>query len=287
MTGSPISGKIKITEPKEIAGSVGEVKFDTIPENSLGSVRFTTGRIPRLAIYPIKYTVYLDSGSQYEFSQKVDFTAARFAKAKPKINAVLESGEWDTSTYLYSDSSEQVYLSPGYVWNGVNDLSAKTIISYDADNLYLYLDVTDDVHSANDKDSTIWKNDSVQFGITFAIREHDTFVGGTFTDISFSDTPGGAIVWRHTSEGNAFPAGKIESADIAFRREGTHSYYEVSVPWKEITASSIDFDTLSKIGFSMLVNDNDGQGRKGWIEYGSGIGKSKDTSLFTFLNVLK
>ena len=217
----------------------------------------------------------------------MDFTAARFAKTKPKIDAVLENGEWDTATYLYSDSLEQVYLSAGYVWNGVNDLSAKTIISYDEDNLYLYLDVTDDIHSANDKDSTIWKNDSVQFGITFAQREHDVFVGGTFTEISFSDTPDGAIVWRHASEGNAFPTGKVESAEVAFRREGTHSYYEVSVPWKEITANSIDFDTLSKIGFSMLVNDNDGQGRKGWIEYGSGIGKSKDTSLFTFLNVLK
>ena len=285
--GSPISGKIKITEPKEIAGSVGEVKFDTIPENSLGSVRFTTGRIPQLAVYPIKYTVYLDSGARYDFSQKVDFTVARYAKTKPKIDAVLENGEWDTATYLYSNSLEQVYLSAGYVWNGVNDLSAKTIISYDEDNLYLYLDVTDDIHSASDKDSTIWKNDSVQFGITFAQREHDVFVGGTFTEISFSDTPDGAIVWRHASEGNAFPTGKVESAEVAFRREGTHSYYEVSVPWKEITANSIDFDTLSKIGFSMLVNDNDGQGRKGWIEYGSGIGKSKDTSLFTFLNVLK
>ncbi|UKI35860.1 MAG: hypothetical protein L6V93_17690 [Clostridiales bacterium] len=104
---------------------MGEVKFDTIPENSLGSVRFTTGRIPRLAVYPIKYTVYLDSGARYDFSQKVDFTAARFAKTKPKIDAVLENGEWDTATYLYSDSLEQVYLSAGYVWNGVNDLSAK------------------------------------------------------------------------------------------------------------------------------------------------------------------
>ena len=37
----------------------------------------------------------------------------------------------------------------------------------------------------------------------------------------------------------------------------------------------------------MLINDNDGQGRKGWIEYGSGIGKNIDTSLFTFLNVIK
>ena len=112
-------------------------------------------------------------------------------------------------------------------------------------------------------------------------------MGGTFTEISFSDTPDGAVIWRHLSEANAFPTGRVEGGEIAVRRTGTHTFYEVSVPWKEITASDIDFDTLSKIGFSMLINDNDGQGRKGWIEYGSGIGKNIDTSLFTFLNVLK
>ena len=37
----------------------------------------------------------------------------------------------------------------------------------------------------------------------------------------------------------------------------------------------------------MLVNDNDGAGREGWVEYASGIGKTKDTTLFTFLNVIK
>lgn len=285
--GLPITGKIRITEPKEIAGSIGEVKFNTIPESSVGSIKFITGKIPRLAIYPIKYTVYTDSGAVYDFSQKVDFTAARYAKTPPKIDAVLEDNEWDKSTTLYSDSSEQVYLSAGYTWAGENDLSSKTIIQYDKENIYLYLDVTDDIHSANDSDGNIWRNDSVQFGITFRETEHDVFVGGTFTEISFSDSPKGATVWRHASEGNAFPAGKVESAEIAIKREGTHTYYEVSIPWKEITASNIDFDTLSKIGFSMLVNDNDGAGRKGWIEYGSGIGKSKDTSLFTFLNVIK
>lgn len=285
--GIPAEGRIKITEPYEIAGSIGDVKFDTIPENSTGRISVMTGKIARLAVYPIKYTVYLDSGEQYDFLQKVDFTAARYAKQKPKIDAVMESGEWDKTTYLYSDSSEQVYLSAGYVWNGTDDLSAKTIISYDEDNIYLYLDVTDDIHSASDKNSNIWKNDSVQFGITFGQKEHDVFVGGTFTEISFSDTPDGAVIWRHASEANAFPTGRVEGGEIAVRRTGTHTFYEVSVPWKEITASDIDFDTLSKIGFSMLINDNDGQGRKGWIEYGSGIGKTKDTSLFTFLNVIK
>jgi len=31
---------------------------------------------------------------------------------------------------------------------------------------------------------------------------------------------------------------------------------------------------------SMLVNDNDGAVRKGWIEWGSGIGTGKDPALF-------
>ena len=42
-----------------------------------------------------------------------------------------------------------------------------------------------------------------------------------------------------------------------------------------------------KLGFSFLVNDNDGNGRRGWIEYASGIGESKNTTLFTYLKLIK
>ena len=34
------------------------------------------------------------------------------------------------------------------------------------------------------------------------------------------------------------------------------------------------------IGFSLLVNDNDGQGRRGWMEWSSGIGNNKDPLLY-------
>lgn len=285
--GTPIKGgKIIVSEPKELA-AMGEIDFDTIPEGSRGIVSAATGKVSRMAVYPLKYSIITDSGEKYDYEKKLDFTAACYAKNKPKIDAVMEKYEWNKTTALYSDSIKQVYLSAGYTWNGTDDLSAKTIIQYDEDNIYLFLDVTDDIHSAQDKDTYIWRNDSVQFGVTFEQRDHDVFVGGTFTEISFGDTPDGPIVWRHGAEDNAFPQGKVESADIAFRRDGTHSYYEVRVPWNEITAKNIDFDNLKNIGFSMLINDNDGAGRKGWIEYGSGIGKTKDTSLFTFLNVIK
>ena len=33
-------------------------------------------------------------------------------------------------------------------------------------------------------------------------------------------------------------------------------------------------------GFSLIVNDNDGSGRKGYLEYTSGIGNGKNTALF-------
>lgn len=35
-----------------------------------------------------------------------------------------------------------------------------------------------------------------------------------------------------------------------------------------------------KLKFSLLLNDNDGSGRRGWLEYNSGIGASKDSNLF-------
>lgn len=53
--------------------------------------------------------------------------------------------------------------------------------------------------------------------------------------------------------------------------------------------SGLDFDPKSgtRIGFSILWNDDDGEGRRGWIEYASGIGEYKDSSLFTYLNLVK
>ena len=41
------------------------------------------------------------------------------------------------------------------------------------------------------------------------------------------------------------------------------------------------------MAFSFLLNDNDGDGRRGWIEYTSGIGEAKNTELFARIKLLK
>ena len=54
--------------------------------------------------------------------------------------------------------------------------------------------------------------------------------------------------------------------------------YEVVIPW-----STLGFQGSPKgkcMGFNVLVNDDDGKGRRGWINWAPGIGEWKDPSLF-------
>ena len=71
----------------------------------------------------------------------------------------------------------------------------------------------------------------------------------------------------------------VDNAQLQITRDenAKETIYELALPWTELKpCEPID----GMISFSVLVNDNDGKGRKGWIEWGSGIGESKDNKLF-------
>lgn len=283
----PISGQIVINAPAAFAETIGPIKVETIPAQSTGRISFVSGRISKLGIYPLQYTLLTDNGKRYEFTSKIDFSSACYVARAPVIDGRFSKNEWDWRTAMYSDSSEQVYNSVGYQWTGISDLSAKTVIQYDYENFYMAVDVVDDIHCAPETKSNAWKNDGVQFGVTLSQGFHDLVVGGSFTQITIADSPEGPVVWRDMAQDNAMPCIAVESAELIVKREGSHTYYELSIPWDELIAGECDFKQLERIGFSMLVNDNDGAGRKGFIEYASGIGQTKDTSLFTFLNLFQ
>ena len=70
-------------------------------------------------------------------------------------------------------------------------------------------------------------------------------------------------------------------------REGNKTVYEFKIPWTNLLMEGQQPKLGDKLGFSFLVNDNDGNGRRGWIEYASGIGESKNSALFTYLKLIK
>lgn len=285
----PLNGKVRITAWNNVKGYYGSTKFNTIPAQRTGVVEFVFPRIKNLEMCDIEYVVETDDGQTRTFTQPLDFTVAIYTDKVPEIDGVMSEGEWISKANMKADKPSQVYMSAGNTWNGKSDLSASISIMFDDDNFYMFVKTLDDTLYGVDSGESIWKNDSVQFGITFEANTHDAIAGGaaTFTEIGISKSPNGPQVYRYSTENNELPDGVVQSAVLAVVREGNYTNYEVKIPWSEITNKDINLDLLEKVGFSMLINDNDGAGRKGWIEYASGIGKAKDTTLFTFLNVIK
>jgi len=284
---SPLSGYFTILSPQEFAGQMGKIKIPTIPAGDTGIVSLKFPELKQLGMYKLKCQLRTDDGEVREFVCDTDFSVALYTEKPPLIDGE-SNGEWMKQSPMISESLQQVVTGQGYTYNGLKDLSARTYAMYDEDNFYLYSEVQDDKHYTTETGTNIWKNDSIMFGLVFEQKVTDQVVGGTFSQFAISDTPSGPIVWRHMSEGNELPIGEVKNAEFAIKRIGGNTYYELKLPWSEVKVNKPDFNTIDKIGFSMLVNDNDnGKARKGWIAYADGIGREKDTSLFTFLHLIK
>jgi len=62
------------------------------------------------------------------------------------------------------------------------------------------------------------------------------------------------------------------------------------MPWESILRPTDPTPQAGDLlGFSYVVNENDNTaaGRLGWVEYASGIAASKDSSLFSYMRLLK
>lgn len=283
-----IDGVVEIVEPAEFASIYGAKQIKTIPGGRTARIEFEAKDIPAFGIYPIDFRLKTNDGNILDLKSNIDFSVASYANEKPKIDGYIAKGEWDERYVMLCDKEEQAVMSDYGGWSGKNDLSAKVMVKYDDEYFYLASDVIDDTISLNPyNNGDIWMYDSMQMGISF------DFVPGTgmdetrFTEISFGDTDAGPFIYRRISESEQLGGGAVKNAEFKLRREGVHTYYEMAIPWNEITDKKIDIDNLESFRFSLLVNDNDGKGRKGWLEYGSGIGATKDISLFLNLKLVK
>lgn len=61
-------------------------------------------------------------------------------------------------------------------------------------------------------------------------------------------------------------------------QDGGKTVYTARFPLKELGVKEIS--PGSAFGFSILVNDNDGTGRKGYLHWANGIGDAKDPAEF-------
>ncbi len=157
------------------------------------------------------------------------------------------------------------------LWKGRDDLNAKVWLAHDGQALKLKVLVVDDIASAATGEKP-WEGDSVQFAL---------------------QGPGQTGAWQVAlSDVNGQPRAQVvetpqglqaQAKDIGLKieRKDAQRTYEVTLPDAKFGLTP---QVLSQgVRFNLLVNDNDGAGRKGWLQIAPGLGREFDPTSFPLL----
>jgi MYXO-CTERM domain-containing protein len=151
---------------------------------------------------------------------------------------------------------------------GSGDLAVRVAARWDDGGLLVGFEVTDDVHDNDNGDAQLWMGDSVQIGF-----DVDRSYGSSYDDVGDHEINIALVGGEARFHRFHGPAGATNEFEVAAIRDGQKTRYEVRFP--PSTLPSATWSVGESIGFSFLVNDADGQGREGWMEWTPGIGTSK------------
>lgn len=260
----PISGKLELLQPAGYATKFVPVRFSNIALGASLNID-----LPFLSSDTLKYRVTLENGYTYTTSVRL---AQSFAEREGAGSAV-------TPEILLANIDQ--YSSVGGQWKGVQDLSADTKVTWDDQNLYTTIVVQDDVHAQSWSGVDIWQGDSVQLGID--LSKKDGSASKNVNELGFALNNQGSITkwrWRAPEGVQTGALNNHVQAEIT-RNEANHlTTYKLKIPFSELHKPGYTFSTSDVIGFTLLINENDGAGRSGFMEYNQGIGTSKDATLF-------
>lgn len=192
--------------------------------------------------------------------------------------------------------SDQYYVLNAKAVIGEMDTTAEYKFAYDTENIYVYIEVNDDVHEYIDNASDYWKGDSIQLAVCP--------VGKTYaTEISLVHNEAEKTSSIYSSQNTEEEIARVK---LATKRVDGKTIYETSIPWditftKETTytyttegykveeADQLDENGLpEKCLLSFAINENDGAGRAYLVQVDNGgitIG-AKSSDPFPVLELL-
>lgn len=252
-----------------IGGKTGEKKLNiSIPSGTEEVIELPVADIVEHTELPLELS-FTVKGDNTPVIQKTKVSRNPCSRKKIKFDGVL--GEWGQLPFVDLEKAGTVMMKEH---RGSNDLGGRFAIAYDNGFLYLAAEIRDDIHNQSNSDDQVWQGDSIQFAFT-----DKPMVNSKYYELTAALTPNGAeICVLETANGESCGLRKFPCSIV---RDGNLTRYEIAIPLKELKI--IDPDKTRVFGFSFLVNDNDGSGRRGWIEWGSGIGIAKNPSLYKLL----
>lgn len=268
--------KVIIENGNGIFKNGAEYKLDTVEALSTNIVRIVPENIPP-EVTEVKFKIEYGEDKTIEVSKPVNFFKADFAEAAPDIDGRLSENEWDTSAGFRVDKNTKTQMYGIADWAGTSDLSVEGFAKWDEKNVYFAFKVEDDVHSQPYEGDQLWAGDSVQLAFDSARYNNGMYKSPG----SEGYTELGVALYQDkvTTAAYSLPdedrEGAAASGKFAVKRDGNYTYYEMALPWNELLPEYKTASNGDVFGFSMLVNENDGEARDGFMRYADGIGELK------------
>lgn len=212
--------------------------------------------------YPFHLTADIDGYKPISVEKQIDF------------NRVLRQDDKSSLVTIDLANGNQV-VDKDHAFSGEEDLGGKLKLRWDDKQLYLIGEIRDDIFSHEASGIEIFRNDGIQFSIAPGMPGDS----GSWYEYGIAMTPNGPEIYRWMAmQGKA--TGNVKNGELSIERDENRKLttYQLRLPWSELYP--IQPAAGQSLSFSLLVNDNDGSGRKGFIEWGSGIGGVKDSNLF-------
>ncbi len=279
------------TIPRQLvvpAGGTGELTLPLVnPLSHSVSLEVRTEEPQGLTVSPSHQTVHLNSG-RHEIV-RIRIVAGSGFNATPTQPAILRYSVTPTGQVAdvallpvvshisgndplfclnqatqYRTLVETIPENEPLYWSGPRDLSANVYLSRKGEALQLRVIVTDDKHVQPYRGSEVWNGDNVQF--TLSLPEQNGFWKFGLTRLA--DGSSETYCWDT-------PAGfKADASTIRLETQRNEdkkiTVYRAEIPFKAVGLTA----TTVKTGFrfNLIVNDNDGNRREGFIGIASGLG---------------
>jgi hypothetical protein len=156
-------------------------------------------------------------------------------------------------------------------WRGADDLSARVWVWRQGDAIHVRVDARDDIHVQKEKAQDCWRGDSVQIAFQSVSDKRVNW------EIGVAQADDGTLlrtVWTS-------PSGTVNPETLftaACEPIPAGLRYQVTLPRGLLGLT--DAALRDGLRFNLIVNDNDGNLRKGFVRIAPGIGESKGPRAF-------
>lgn len=239
----------------------------------------------------ISMTIKLDYGYEQKASVTMSGLSALYTNKEIPVRGQYNVSDWSGGEWFAADDKYSARNLKG--WGGKNDCSLLGTVRWDEENLYILGIVSDNVFFQNQPASTMWQCDSIQLGV--CEKSQLEYVNGICTQLGIGKIHGeGDKAWVYPTQtmyngatNPIVPNRFVDDCDIDISEHNGKWIYRCRINWKELFGEEWDVTKTDGIGFSIMANDNDGGGRRGWVEFCSGIGNGSDQTQYGLLKLVK